>query len=104
VSTYGVFDSPAMRRARGHCATPLLPHGDDYPGMFQVGRVESGNITVTTIASVANSTMAINPKFEAHHRSERTDGLRNASQTMQARHGSPLFMAEELSRSKTPRP
>jgi hypothetical protein len=41
--------------------------------------VESGNVTVATIASVANITMAINPKFEAHHRSERTDGLWNAS-------------------------
>jgi hypothetical protein len=47
--------------------------------MLQRGRAESGNITVATIASVANITMAINPRFEAHHRSESTDGLWNAS-------------------------
>jgi hypothetical protein len=41
--------------------------------------MESGNIAVATIASVANITMASNPKFEAHHRSERTDGLWKAS-------------------------
>src|SRR5262245_24964504 len=55
------------------------PHGDGpIPGYSHAGNVASGNITVTTIASVANSTMAINPKLTAGHRSDRTDGLTNA--------------------------
>ena len=44
-------------------------HGEAaIPRSSKGGKVPSGSITVTTIASVANSTMAINPKLKSEDR------------------------------------
>src|SRR3974390_1182366 len=69
---------------RGH--SRLHYQGDNAtPGNSNVGKVASGSITAKAIASVANNTMAINPKFKSEDRRVTKDDVRRASRDRRCR-------------------